>query len=224
MTEEYKQAIVDSIKQQRQLDDSSAISKELDALVKEVISNELFIAKVNTTLAIYDQSINKESETGLGINNTTKKVMENALNEAIANVQLEGEPRGYSPGTYTSWLVNSPQDIVIDILKGFDISAGIIMADDEEAQGYFDFLVDKLDTWYDETEQLGAIVKPGGGKGIVLFSSAEYDKYKKNFDAPSTSLQAFREQDPGRTKVPKQGFRTQPTVLYEPIMTGEPGK
>jgi len=224
VTEEYKQAIVDSIKQQRQLDDSSAISKELDALVKEVISNELFIAKVNTTLAIYDQSINKESETGLGINNTTKKVMENALNEAIANVELEGKPRGYSPGTYTSWLVNSPQDIVTDILKGFDISAGIIMADDEEAQGYFDFLVDKLDTWYDETEQLGAIVKPGGGKGIVLFSSAEYDRYKKNFDAPSTSLQAFREQDPAITKVPKQGFRTQPTVLYEPIMTGEPGK
>lgn len=224
MTEEYKQSIVDSIKEQRQLDDSSAFAQELDALVKEVISDALFIAKINTTLAIYDQSINKESETGLGINNITKNVMENALNEAIANVELEGKPRGYSPGSYTPWLVNSPQDIVIDILKGFDISAGIIMADDEEAQGYFDFLVDKLDTWYDETEQLGAIVKPGGGKGIVLFSSAEYDRYKKNFDAPSTSLQAFREQDPGRTKVPKQGFRTQPTVLYEPIMTGEPGK
>ena len=224
MTEEYKQSIVDSIKEQRKLDDSSAFAQELNALVKEAISDALFIAKVNTTLAIYDQSINKESETGLGINATTKNVMTNALNIAIADNELEGAPRGYAPGQYTPWLVNSPQDIVIDILKGFDISSGIIMADDEEAQGYFDFLVDKLDIWYDETEQLGAIVKPGGGKGMVLFSSAEYDRYKKNYDAPSTSLDQFRDKDPGRTRVPKKGFRVEPTVVYEPIMTGDPGK
>ena len=224
MTEEYKQSIVDSIKAQRQLDDSSAFAQQLNSLVKENISDALFIAKVNTSLAIYDQSLNRQAETGLGINLTTKNVMANALNDAIANNELEGGKRGYAPGQYIPYMVNTPNEVVIDILKGFDISAGVLMADDEEAQQYFDFLVDKLDEWYDETGQLGALVKPGGGKGVVIFSSAEYDRYKKNYDAPSTSLQAFREQDPGRTKVPKSGFRTEPTILYEPIMTGEAGK
>ena len=77
----------------------------------------MFIAKVNTALAIYDQSINKESETGLGINRTTKNVMTNALNEAIASVELEGTPAGYAPGQYTAWLVNTPLDIRADILE-----------------------------------------------------------------------------------------------------------
>ena len=61
MTEEYKQAIVDSIKAQRQLDDSSEFAKELNALVKEGVSDSMFMAKVNTALSIFDQSINKES-------------------------------------------------------------------------------------------------------------------------------------------------------------------
>ena len=222
MTEEYKQALVDSIKAQRQLDDSADFAKELNGLVKEGISDALFIAKVNTALAIYDQSINKESETGLGINRTTKNVMTNALNEAIASVELEGTPAGYAPGQYTAWLVNTPLDIRADILEGLDVSAGIKAA--EESQEYFDYLVDKLDEWYDATGQIGALVKPGGGKGVVLFSSSEYDRYKKNYDNPEDTMQIFRETDPGRTKVPKQGFRAEPTVLYEPIMSGDPGK
>ena len=222
MTEEYKQALVDSIKAQRQLDDSSEFAKELNGLVKEGISDALFIAKVNTALAIYDQSINKESETGLGINRTTKNVMTNALNEAIASVELEGTPAGYAPGQYTAWLVNTPLDIRSDILEGLDVSAGIKAA--EESQEYFDYLVNKLDDWYDATGQIGALVKPGGGKGVVLFSSGEYDRYKKNYDNPEDTMQIFRETDPGRTKVPKQGFRAEPTVLYEPIMSGDPGK
>ena len=224
MTEQYKQAIVDSIKAQRKLDNDSAFAKELDSIVKESVSDALFIAKVNTALSIYDQGLNQQSETGLGINAVTKNVMTNALNDAIAGVELEGEPAGYSPGQYTSWLVNTPFDIRADILEGLDISAGVIAAEGDEAQAYFDYLVDKLDDWYDATGQIGAIVKPGGGKGAVLFSSPEYDRYKKNYDAPSASLQQFRETDPGRTKVPKKGFRAEPTVLYEPIMSGEPGK
>ena len=80
MTEEYKQAIVDSIKAQRQLDDSSEFAKELNALVKEGVSDSMFMAKVNTALSIFDQSINKESQTGLGTNLVTKKVLENSLN------------------------------------------------------------------------------------------------------------------------------------------------
>lgn len=224
MTEQYKQAIVDSIKAQRKLDNDSAFAKELDSIVKESVSDALFIAKVNTALSIYDQGLNQQSETGLGINAVSKNVMTNALNDAIAGVELEGEPAGYSPGQYTLWLVNTPFDIRADILKGLDISAGVIAAEGDEAQSYFDYLVDKLDDWYDATGQIGAIVKPGGGKGAVLFSSPEYDRYKKNYDAPSASLQQFRETDPGRTKVPKKGFRAEPTVLYEPIMSGEPGK
>ena len=224
MTEQYKQAIVDSIKAQRKLDNDSAFAKELDSIVKESVSDALFIAKVNTALSIYDQGLNQQSETGLGINAVTKSVMTNALNDAIAGVELEGEPAGYSPGQYTSWLVNTPFDIRADILEGLDISAGVIAAEGDEAQAYFDYLVDKLDDWYDATGQIGAVVKPGGGKGAVLFSSPEYDRYKKNYDAPSASLQQFRETDPGRTKVPKKGFRAEPTVLYEPIMSVEPGK
>lgn len=224
MTEQYKQAIVDSIKAQRKLDNDSAFAKELDSIVKESVSDALFIAKVNTALSIYDQGLNQKSETGLGINAVSKNVMTNALNDAIAGVELEGEPAGYSPGQYTSWLVNTPFDIRADILEGLDISAGVIAAEGDEAQSYFDYLVDKLDDWYDATGQIGAIVKPGGGKGAVMFSSPEYDRYKKNYDAPSASLQQFRETDPGRTKVPKKGFRAEPTVLYEPIMSGEPGK
>ena len=41
MTEEYKQALVDSIKAQRQLDDSAEFAKELNGLVKEGISDPL---------------------------------------------------------------------------------------------------------------------------------------------------------------------------------------
>lgn len=223
MTEEYKQSIVDSIKSQRQLDDGSAFAKELDGLVKEEMSDAMFIAKVNTALGIYDQSLNQETQTGLGISGTSKTVMTNALNDAISTVQLEGPAAGYSPGQYTTWLVNTPFDVRADILDGLDVSAGIKTLEGEEQQ-YYDYLVGKLDEWYDATGQIGAIVKPGGGKGMVLFSSAEYDRYKKNFDAPSASLDQFREKDPGRTRVPKKGFRAEPTVLYEPIMTGEPGK
>ena len=124
---------------------------------------------------------------------------------------------------YKPWLVNTPQDVVQDILMGFDMSAGV-EAGGEDSEAYFEFLKGKLDEWYDTTGQIGAIVKPGGGKGYVLFSSEDYDRYKKNYDAPSVSVQQFRETDPGRTKVPKVGFRAEPTVLYEPIMTGEPGK
>ena len=95
MTEQYKQAIVDSIKAQRKLDNDSAFAKELDSIVKESVSDALFIAKVNTALSIYDQGLNQQSETGLGINAVTKSVMTNALNDAIAGVELEGEPAGY---------------------------------------------------------------------------------------------------------------------------------
>ena len=223
MTEEYKQAIVDSIKAQRQLDDSSEFAKELNALVKEGVSDSMFMAKVNTALSIFDQSINKEGQTGLGSNLVTKKVLENSLNDAIASTPLEGPVQGYSPGQYKPWLVNTPLDVVQDILMGFDMSAGV-EAGGENSEAYFEFLKGKLDEWYDTTGQIGAIVKPGGGKGYVLFSSEDYDRYKKNYDAPSVSVQQFRETDPGRTKVPKVGFRAEPTVLYEPIMTGEPGK
>ena len=131
--------------------------------------------------------------------------------------------QGYSPGQYKPWLVNTPLDVVQDILMGFDMSAGV-EAGGEDSEAYFEFLKVKLDEWYDTTGQIGAIVKPGGGKGYVLFSSEDYDRYKKNYDAPSVSVQQFRETDPGRTKVPKVGFRAEPTVLYEPIMSGEPGK
>ena len=184
MTEEYKQAIVDSIKAQRQLDDSSEFAKELNALVKEGVSDSMFMAKVNTALSIFDQSINKEGQTGLGSNLVTKKVLENSLNDAIASTPLEGPVQGYSPGQYKPWLVNTPLDVVQDILMGFDMSAGV-EAGGENSEAYFEFLKGKLDEWYDTTGQIGAIVKPGGGKGYVLFSSEDYDRYKKNYDAPS---------------------------------------
>ena len=222
MTEEYKQAIVDSIKAQRQLDDSSEFAKELNALVKEGVSDSMFMAKVNTALSIFDQSINKEGETGLGTNLVTKKVIQNSLNEAIAAAPLEGPVQGYSPGQYTPWLVNTPVDVVQNILMGFDMSAGV-EAGGEDSEAYFEFLKGKLDEWYDTTGQIGAIVKPGGGKGYVLFSSEDYDRFKKNEDLPYSTLQLFREKDPMRSKVPKVGFRAEPTVLYEPIMSGEEG-
>ena len=222
MTEEYKQSIVDSIIAQRQLEDTDPFVKELNAYVKENISDSFFIAKVNTALKIYDTAQSQDSVSGLGMNLVTKNVFTNALNDAIGAVELEGDPAGYSPGQYESWLVNTPLEIRSEIFKGMDISAGVIQAD--ESQEYFDYLVDKLDEWYDSTGQIGALVKPGGGKGIVLFSTSEYDQYKKNYDNPEDTMQIFREMDPGRTKVPKKGFRAEPTVLYEPIMSGEAGK
>ena len=221
MTEEYKQSIVDSIIAQRQLADNDPFVTELNGYVKENISDSLFIAKVNTALKIYDTAQSKDSVSGLGMTSVTKNVFTNALNDAIGAVELEGDPAGYAPGQYDTWLVNTPLDVRIDVFKGMDISAGVIQAD--ESQEYFDYLIDKLDDWYDSTGQIGALVKPGGGKGVVLFSTDEYDKYKKNYDNPEDTMQIFRDVEPGRTKVPKQGFRAEPTVLYEPIMSGDPG-
>ena len=221
MTEEYKQSIVDSIIAQRQLADNDPFVAELNGYVKENISDSLFIAKVNTALKIYDTAQSKDSVSGLGMTSVTKNVFTNALNDAIGAVELEGNPAGYAPGQYETWLVNTPMDVRLDVFKGMDISAGVIQAD--EAEDYFNYLVDKLDDWYDSTGQIGALVKPGGGKGVVLFSTDEYDAYKKNYDNPEDTMQLFREVEPGRTKVPKQGFRAEPTVLYEPIMSGDPG-
>jgi len=221
MTEEYKQSIVDSIIAQRQLVETDPFVKELNAYVKEEISDSLFIAKVNTALKIYDTAQSQDSVSGLGMTNVTKTVFTNALNDAISATELEGSPAGYSPGMYETWLVNTPMNIRTEILKGMDVSAGVIAAD--EPEDYFNYLVDKLDEWYDSTGQIGALVKPGGGKGVVMFSTDEYDRYKKNYDNPEDTMQIFRDVEPGRTKVPKKGFRAEPTVLYEPIMSGEAG-
>ena len=178
MTEEYKQSIVDSIIAQRQLADNDPFVTELNGYVKENISDSLFIAKVNTALKIYDTAQSQDSVSGLGMTSVTKNVFTNALNDAIGAVELDGNPAGYAPGQYETWLVNTPMDIRIEIFKGMDISAGVLQAD--EPQEYFNYLVDKLDDWYDSTGQIGALVKPGGGKGVVLFSTDEYDAYKKN--------------------------------------------
>ena len=122
MTEEYKQSIVDSIIAQRQLEDTDPFVKELNAYVKENITDSFFIAKVNTALKIYDTAQSQDSVSGLGMNLVTKNVFTNALNDAIGAVELEGDPAGYSPGQYESWLVNTPLEIRSEIFKGMDLS------------------------------------------------------------------------------------------------------
>lgn len=226
MEEEFKQSFIDSIIAQRGLDAQSDLSKALNALIKEDVSDDVFVAKVMNEISLYDNKYlftNNQITFG-GQKGTTRQVVINAMNAASATIPERLPLNMYGAQVTFSDVINTlPEGTRKSVLKGLDIAAGLLTPSDPgQSKAYYEYLQDKVDDFTNETDLLAVLVRPPGGKGATLHASTDLDKWIKENGGP---LQAsFYEGKSFLNRYRKFPGLGQPTVLYRPIMSKEEGK
>lgn len=221
MDKKFKEQFIQNIINERAIDPNSDFGKILQSLVNEQVSDDVFVAKVVNELSLYDNKylFNNEQITFGGQKGTTRQVIINSVNKAAGTVEGRTPISFYGAQiTFSDVLNTLPEGVRKDVLKGLDISAGILTPDNAaQSEAYYKYLQGKVDEFTNETDLLAVLVRPPGGKGATLHASTDLDKWIKENGGPLQS--SFYEGKSFRNRYRKFPGLGQPTVLYRPLMS-----
>jgi hypothetical protein len=222
MDQEFKQGFIDNIIALRGFPPDEAITKILQDLVKEEISDEIFFAKVYTELTVYDTVGLTMSDDLIQFNaqfegterrrdiNTPRNTFNYALNNYLKSSGVQEDPWGIARTDEA----RERNDI---IYKGLDIAAGIKGPSMEgEAKNWSEYLNTRLEEIVDETGLLGVVLRPPKGEGGVIYISEDLTEYMENNGTINLNKGFYPEAGKKYRKYP--GFSA-PTVLTSPVMT-----
>lgn len=214
MTEEFKQALVQSIIDQRGFAETEQIYIDLINLAKES-NDQLFIAKVYNELAMYDKVQAQMSNQTISFESAYRGVTGVSGNKTLATFNT-----AVNNNLDPTWRnAKSPQEqkLAADIYRGLDVAAGIKGPEGaENAKNYYDYLNTKLDSIVEETGMLGVIVRPPRGEGGQIYVTEDLNEWFTN-NPPRDITEGFYPTE-GKDYKKYPGF-AKPIILTKPVMT-----
>ena len=214
MTEEFKQALVQSIIDQRGFAETEQIYIDLINLAKES-NDQLFIAKVYNELAMYDKVQAQMSNQIISFESAYRGVAGFPGNKTLATFNT-----AVNNNLDPTWRnAKSPQEqkLAADIYRGLDVAAGIKGPEGaENAKNYYDYLNTKLDSIVEETGMLGVIVRPPRGEGGQIYVTEDLNEWFTN-NPPRDITEGFYPTE-GKDYKKYPGF-AKPIILTKPVMT-----
>jgi hypothetical protein len=216
MTEEFKQALVQSIIDQRGFTENEQIYKDLVALVKES-NDQLFIAKVYNDLAMYDKIQAQMSNQLISFESAYSGVMgQPTANPTLATFNKAVDNNAESR-TWRNPQSPKEEKFAADIYRGLDVAAGLKGPEgSENASKYYDYLNTKLEQIVEETGTLGVIVRPPRGEGGQIYVTEDLNEWFLN-NPPRDMTEGFYPTE-GKDYKKYPGF-AKPTILTKPVMT-----